>query len=738
MEWHIDHVRHYISSTPASTFTDRKEQIESLYRAYLCVTNEEERKLLAPVIKPYGANLGVEYMVYNLVEQKVEQLIGDYLDRPIKRKAYVMNKTAQSRKLKAKIDMMAEEFFRKLNKEFEQEYDIALSTEQPEIEIPEDVEEFFAKDYKDIAEEVSDDLMEKFLDVDKQKREIVDLLRDWFISFEAHVEIFKQNNRVKWRKVSPMDARNDRDPHKVVQDDHEYYINWVYMSENEIYNEFDLTKKQREQIKVDFALLVDHQARAHSPISSGQSWVRDTNWYVDENKEFRLAVIKMVWKSRKDLSVKISKNKKTGDEIYKRVNRDERIRKDEKLEIYDIETERHVVMAGPNVCVSHGLAPFRNYKNENKRGIHLNYVSVYGENTIGVDSMRSVAAKLKKLQDWASEQLYELRIATRRNQGKVMIYDTAQIPRQYLRGDSKAAYKNALNRVMHHAKKDAMIFINSKDKNNRYNFNQFTSVDLSTTGLIQDIINGLALIEDLADKVIGLTPGRQGNAGQYSTATNVETQRQASFSRTEVYYRPFDDFLQTAMERVTMLQEKVHQEGEHIQYVLGDMKTKFLRIPKEFTNSDIGWYLSDGGKDAKKKQIVDQAAQLALGNAQTEEMILSLIDVLSADTASESRAILERAVAASAKLREQNAQSQMQQAQDQLAQKADAEKRKEDIQMRGQDKDIAVAKIYANEQRGKRKDEKETKLLDSLAKFEKDNLPKPASPEKSTETKKQN
>ncbi len=720
-EWHKDHVRGYLSASIGNHYTDQKEEIESMYRAYLCMMNEEEEKLLSPITKPYGANLGIDYIVYNLVEQKVEQLIGDYMDRPVKRKSYVMNKAAQNRKLDAKVEMLSESFFRELNEQFAEQEGIELETENPEMDIPEDVEEFFSKSYKDIAEEISDDLMEKFMEVDKQGREIIPTLRDWLISDQAHLAVYESNGIVKWRKAHPLEVLTDKDPHKEIQDDHEYFNEIVYMSLNEILNEFELNDYQKKKLKNDFLTLQSFSTTGSSNSKIG-SWVNDRGYYLEDNGTFRLSVVKMTWKSRKDLRVKVSKNKKTGEDLYKKLSDKDRTKKNDKLIVKTLETERHCMMIGHDIVLSWGLAEKRNYRISDVKKNYLNFVSVYRQNSLGVSAIRSVPAKLKKLQDWASEQLFELRLASRRNQGKVMIYDTAQIPSQYLKGDSKSPYKSALNRVMHHVKKDQFIFMNSKERNNRFNFNQFTSVDMSTTGWINDILAGLAVIEDLADKMVGLTPGRQGTSGQYTTATNVESQRQSSFSRTEVFYRPFDDFLQTALERVTMLSQKVYKESEIVHYVLGDMKTKFIKIMPEFSQTDLGWYLSDGGKDAKKKQIIDQAAQLALGNAQTEQMILSLIDVLSADTAVESKGILEQAVVASEKLAAQNAEAAQAQAQAQLQQKSQGEQNKDQLQREGYDNNLDVARVYANQKKDQVDKQEYNKALENLAKFEQDNI----------------
>jgi hypothetical protein len=171
-----------------------------------------------------------------------------------------------------------------------------------------------------------------------------------------------------------------------------------------------------------------------------------------------------------------------------------------------------------------------------------------------------------------------------------------------------------------------------------------------------------------------------------------------------------------------MLSQKVYKESEIVHYVLGDMKTKFIKIMPEFSQTDLGWYLSDGGKDAKKKQIIDQAAQLALGNAQTEQMILSLIDVLSADTAVESKGILERAVVASEKLAAQNAEAAQAQAQAQLQQKSQAEQNKDQLQREGYDNNLDVARVYAKQKKDQVDKQEYNKALENLAKFEQDNI----------------
>ncbi len=719
-QWHINHALGRISGRTRSNYTDRKTVQEKLYRAYLCIMDKEEKKLhMTPVVAPEGITIGLEYQIYNLIEQKIEQLVGDWMERPVRKKAYVLNKDAQVAKLDALIDMQAEQIIRELNKKIKDDHGIDIESPNPEMEVHDDVEEFFSKNYRSASEEVADDLAEKFLTVDKNKQILPEVLKDLFIGDECHLDIVFEDGILKWRKGHPLNIDCDVDSNKVVQNDHELYSQTVFYSENEIYNRFELTKKEKEIIRADFSL--QGQSSSGTLTSGNSDNAKDSNgWFLEDAGSFRMAIFEMSWKSRKTIRAKSYKNQSTGETSYQIMNEKDRPRKEDNVKTTSVEMPRHVVMAGPNVCLSWGLEENRNYRIVDRKKCYLDPVSLYRQNTIGGSAVRSVAAKLYKMQLWASEILFELRLAMRKNNGKVMIYDTAQTPRQYLKNNRQNT--SPLNQVMHHMKKDQMVFINTKDKNNKFGFNQFTSIDLSNSNQIRDLMEGLMLIEDLADRMIGLTDARKGTSGQHTTSTNVESQRAASFSRSEIFYRPFDDFLQVAMERMLMKAKQVYKEGETIHYVLGDLRAKFIQIMPEFMNDDMGLYFNDAGKDAKKKQIIDSVAENTIGNAQTPEMMGALIDILCEDTAVEARAILDKTIKTLSEV--QQASSRAEQEAVQAKQQADEDKTNEEHKLtrEGHRKDERVAHIYADQKNGQVAKQENTKKMLKLADIENQKL----------------
>ena len=154
-----------------------------------------------------------------------------------------------------------------------------------------------------------------------------------------------------------------------------------------------------------------------------------------------------------------------------------------------------------------------------------------------------------------------------------MVYDASQIPKHFLKS---GGHGNAINRVMHHAKKDGFLIINSEDKKSRNQFNQFTSLDMSTKGLMADLFNTLALIEDLSSKFIGISPQREGNIQKYDSVGGNERSVAQSTARTEIYFTPFESFVEVVLERILMKAKYVFEEGEIVEEIVREYNLKSI------------------------------------------------------------------------------------------------------------------------------------------------------------------
>lgn len=705
-EWdkklYIEHANKLIQYIGSDVYNLRNELIAKYYRRYNCELSPKEVEANLTLTKQYGFDLGVEYMIYPLCEMVVDQMVGEYITTPNRKKLFSINKDAINAKLDEKVKYINEAIFREENKKLENELGFVPETEAPDIELPDDIDKFFAMDYKTQAEEVGDDIVEQFLEVLKEKRKVKTLLQDYLIGEQVIAWIDEKDGHPTIKRAKYDESYVDLNPDEEIQTDINIFAAFPFATKNEIINKYDLNKEQLKKLDEIFEKMASGKLWDEPFSFSRRDGVDDyTNckhgvsyrdWY-EQNTRDRIRVLHMKWRSRKQIRAKVFRNEHTGETTYKIIKKDQKVRKRDNIETVTIETVRHVEMLGPELCLSYGECKERLSYIDNKKKVNLPVVALIGRNTLYSGTIRSVVARVEQLQKIASDLLFELRLAMKSNDGRALVYDTAQIPRQFI---DAYGTKNALKRVMHHLKKDRMIFINSKDKNARASFNQFTALDLSNRGQVQDIINALLLIEDLARKFVGLNKERQGEVGQYQTASGTDRAMLQSNARTEIYFNPFDEFFQSLLNVMLIKSKSIYKEGQVFQYVFGDLKSKFLTIYGEYFNSDLGIYFGDRFKDKRNKEIIDMAAQQALSNASDKELILDLINVLQGESSSESKAILEKGLDAYQKLQEANAKAaeaaQQVQREHELAIQ-DREDKRNDAKMKN---NIDVALIYAD------------------------------------------
>lgn len=690
--WHMAHPQAFAMFSTSGAYNDERTNILKYYRAYNGELSDEERDLAKIITCPNGKDLGVEYIVYPLIQSKIEQVVGEYMLRPIRRQAYAIDKRSKNAKYEEKLKMFSEEMMRDFTAKMEQQLGFKPETQNQEMELPQDVEEFFEKDFKTIAEDVANNLMTLFLDVNKNKQKFRELFTNFCISDRAHAVLDKVHGHTQARGVHPLDCTYDIDPYKVVQDNHDYFFESYWLSENEVYNSFpNLTRKQKLEVAEIFKGMNGANDHGEDSDSLNTTYKSD-GWYNTDNKIGRIRLVSAMWKSRKRVSIKVAKNKVTGEEIFKKLDDEKDARNKDKVENIDGEMPRFCVMLGPSMCLDYGVMEHKFSSVDDPYSCKLPVVSIVRDNPTGTSHIKSIAAKLYQLQQLASEVLFEIRLAIRHAaDSRVLVYDVAQMPKAF----SKGGYESGLNQVMHHVKRDKFMFINSAEKGTKGKpFNQFTSLDLSQKGAIQDLFNGLAIIEDLAAKFSGISPEREGNIGQYQTKGNADSAIRGSAARTEVIYTPFDEFIQALLDKALARMRKDYQESEVIQFIFGEMKTKFLKLHKDFFEADFGIYLSDTRKDKEISQRIDQAAEMALSNSNTPDMVMGLIEVFEGDTANEKKQVFKTLL----KTMDERRQEEQAAAQEQAELQRKAEEARDDKDMlksrESNAKDIEVAQIY--------------------------------------------
>ncbi len=702
LEWHIRHIENFLVYSGTTDYAKKRKEIAELYLATAGVLSKQQEELIcATVTQKYGDNFGPQYYVYPLIENRIEQIISEYRTRPVRKRLTVNNERAVIKKLDQKVSMLSESLMRDVNKEMEASLGFAPETEQPEMQIPEDLEEFFQKDFRTVSEEIGEDVLYQILMVKKEKEKIYDALRHLLTSGRVWGALDEKDGHPSIFIPHPLEIFSDIDVSETLQKNPQFTIYHQELTVNEIYNKFDLNAEQKELIK-----------------NYGNVLSRGINenyghWFQrGSESEFRIRTVCMEWVSRinKKFLFFINKDGKEESKIlpddYKpRKDRDEDIRT---LEIDDV---RHIIMAGPAVVLSWGSLDKQMQTIGNPRKRFINTVGLVDDTRNGANQIRSLAKKLKYLQDFASEILYEIRINMRYVDGGILIYDLANIPKEWM---AKGATK-ALEKVSFHLKRDRIQYINSRDrKQNTY----ASSVNISQKGRLTELISLLAVIEEMADRISGISKEAQGQAQQYAKATTTEINMTASSTRMEYYLGPFDSFVDLLEERLILKSKFIYDKNDIFTYFGGDNQAKFLKIFEPYLQEDLGIHAADNKKEFDRKQRIDGIADRVFGNSQDLEVMLSLINVFNAENSTEAEAIVRKGAKALKATQDANQKAM----QEQVAAAEETKRaaiQKADAQAKDKlDNNIEVAEIYAGQQDADTKTKEQNANLRKAAELE--------------------
>lgn len=690
LDWHKRHILDYVSYSGSSSYSVKKKELIKLYYGYSAALDKEDSEMVMKTItQRCGKDFGPQYSVYPLIESKIDKLVGDYRKRPIKRKLLVTNPDAVNKKLDHKLNMIAESVLRKENETLTDSIGFAPETPNPDIEVPEDIEEFFSQDYRTLSEQNGEQILKQILIVRKEKEKYYEALKHYLITGSVWGFLDEKDGHPTIVIPNLLDIFHDYDPNETIQKDSQYFIWDRPMALNDIYNTFNPTKKQKEKIK-------------HLN-TSASNWVEK-----GEDSILRPRVISMIWKSRKTIRFKSYNNAITKKEEYKILDADYKEDNRDKIVTYEVEDIRHITMIGPDVVLAWGSAEdqMKTQSNPNKRICPV--VGLVDHSTLGTGEIRSLAKKLLYLQGFASEILYELRLNMRQVDGNALVYDLANAPKQWLEDGPDAA----LEKINFFLKRDRIQIINSRDKRaNPY----ASSVNISQKGRIQDLMNMLALIEDLADKMTGIKSSEQN---PYQKAAVAEINFDNSSSRTEMYFGPFDTFTDIMNERLVLKAQHVYKKGDVYSYFAGDNMQKFLTISADFLMDDLGIYVTDNRKDYEDKQLINDVASKLFGNASSPEMMRDLIRVIKSDNVSEAESIMDKGIVALQKTKSDNDKMLQQIEQEKIAwekEKEDREDKRNNDRIEGQK---AVAEIYADNKAATENEKNTAENLRKLADIE--------------------
>lgn len=198
------------------------------------------------------------------------------------------------------------------------------------------------------------------------------------------------------------------------------------------------------------------------------------------------------------------------------------------------------------------------------------------------------------------------------------------------------------------------------------NFNQFTQVDMTLSQSIGQYINILTKIENMVDKLVGISPQREGAISSSETAQGVERSVIQSSNITEPWFYMHNEVKRKVLNNIIELSKKAFVGTKKIHYIADDLERVFVEIDADkYADSDYGVFVSNSTKEHQVMQKLEMIVNQAISSGSS-----SLSDVIKTFNAT-SVAELSKQIETSERekiQREQQAQQQQQEAQQQAQQ----------------------------------------------------------------------
>ena len=718
VKFHKEHIYAFLSYSSTPQYKLKQDEIVELSYSIVAKTSSKNRMIVEKTLtQQYGEDLQVPWVEYPLIEQKIEDALGKYRLRPLRNKTSVINRTASNSKFEKIMDGIAEAVQRQMNAQIKEETGLELDSENPDMEVPEldekSINEYIGN-FRTENEKIAENILDFLLNSKNEKEKIYTGLMFYLGFGDVGFFIDEKNGNPTIYVPHTLEYFSDLVPTQDINDDCEIVGLDQWYSENEILNKFDLTEKEKKQLHEYFVNNSSAEVKIGDSVTfPGDTFVRDINGI----KKCR--IVTLYWKSRRKLEFNTYENKKTKKKESRKITENikdkdkKRIIDKDQLDVIEVENIRHITMIGQDLVLSWGSLKDQITSAGDPRKRFIPFVRITSDNPLRTGETRSMAKKLKFLQDLASELLWELRFNMRQMDGNALVYDTAMFPKELFGSINQNNPKSAINKVMRLLKKDRVMFINSKDKRSNH---YASSVNVSQKGRIQDLVMTFELIEKLADKISGL-PSQNANQ-VYQKATTAEIQAQNTTSRLEEYFGPFESGIERVLNYLVAKGQQLYKENEIISYIGGDQAQKFIQVTQDFANDDLGVKFVNNRKDYESKNNIDQIAARMMSSTDDLNILMGMLDVLDSENYEEARSLLERTAKHVEEMKKENEAQVQQMEQAKLeADKAKMESEKEEKAADRQN-NIDVALIYANNKADSDREKEQNANLRKAAEIE--------------------
>ena len=677
------------------------EEMQTYYNLYNSIYDEKD---LLYVTNPFKQKDGFPATAqdYNIIKPKVDLLLGEETKRPFNFRVVRTSDDATSEvQEKAKqmlTDYIMATVMSKLGPEEAQRYQEALQS--GEIMPPEAIQKYLSKDYKDIAETTAQHALSYLKNKLNVTHEFFKGWKDALIAGEEVYYVGIINGDPYLERVNPLFFSYDQQADLEFIHDADWCCRKMIMSATQIYDRF-YDKMSEKQLNQLLEMIEDTSRGGINPevrktsldfphIKTHTIGGFTTNPFDDVDD---INVWHCCWKSFKKIGFVTYVDPETGmpdelqvDESYKVTGNEINVEWTWIIEVWE------GYRVGEDLYIGIQPLDYQHISADNPNSQKLPYTGVIYNNTNS--RPRSLVSMMKPLQYMYIVLWYRLELAMARDKGKIPVVDVTQIPKDM---------GIDINKWLHYLSALGVMFINPYDEGwdipgreggRPSQFNQFTALDLTMAPVIDQYINLMAKIEDMASEITGVSKQREGAISSNELVGNVERSVIQSAHITEPWFWVHN---QVKREVLTMLLDtsKEAWKGNKrcLHYILDDATRAFLTLSDNFFYEDMDVFIDDSTKNQQQIEALRNLMQPAMQNGAS---LLDIAEIITMDNVNMIKNRLEEIE--QKRMQQQQAMEEAQAQREQQAIQMQNEIKEEELMIKEAEMDLKKYEIDQNNQ----------------------------------------
>ena len=438
----------------------------------------------------------------------------------------------------------------------------------------------------------------------------------WEHSMIAAEEIYYvgiYNGEVKLRVCNPLNCEYDRNPDNPNIEDGDWFREDRTMTAGQIRDQYNDKLTEAQIKRLDEGDLRQSSNQMYPGFAYTQDSLFDKSSNLARNSTTHYLVTEVCWKSMKKVGF-VSYPDETGEMQDGIVDETFKLTPEMKEIGYELEWRWiSEIWKGTRIADDFyvDIAPMPNQSRsmDNPGEVKLPYIGRIYNSTNSVQT--SLVDLLKPHQYLYNIVWYRLENEIAKAKGKKMVMDMAQIPK---------SEGIDMDKWMYYFDNVGIAFINSfeegKDKfqGQVSQFNQFQALDMTLSQSVSQYIGILNKIEQLVDKIIGISPQREGSTSANETATGTRAAITNSSYITEPWFYMHNEVKKKVLTALLETAKFAYPEKKKLNYILNDVERIFMEIDMEkFAESDYGVFITNSSEDNAVFQKLEQLSEMLIG-----------------------------------------------------------------------------------------------------------------------------